>query len=295
LSIGFCGLGGMGSAITERLIAQGHHLNIWNRTPDRAAPLVALGATQAKTPAGIASTSDIVLTCLFDDAALNEVYAGPEGLLSGNCADTLFIDTSTVRADTLIALAEQARAKGAALLECPIAGPPPAARAGNLLGFTGGTGAEMARARPVLEAFCRKVLHMGALGTGNRMKLAVNLPLLVYFTALGEALSLVRDVPVDPRQIIELLGESPGGANVMKLMGPLIADAWIEGKDPGGFFSVSAVRKDVRLMLAAAERSGLSLPVTRSALDSYDEAVDAGWADRPFFTQALYRRGGAAQ
>src|ERR1700761_2345030 len=112
----------MGGAIAGRLLAQGHQLTVWNRTPDRAAGLVTQGAVQVETPAEVAASSDIVLTCLFDDTALNDVYIGPNGLLSRDCAGTLFIETSTVRADTVIALAAQAQQKGGALMECPIAG-----------------------------------------------------------------------------------------------------------------------------------------------------------------------------
>jgi 3-hydroxyisobutyrate dehydrogenase len=226
----------MGSAIAERLLAQNHRLTVWNRTPERTRPLIDAGAIRAATPAELVAGNDIVVTCLFDDAAITAVYDGPDGLLAADCAGKLFIDTSTVHAETLRAVAARVEAKGAALLECPVAGAPPMARDGRLMGFVGGREQDLARAQPLLDDLCQKVFLSGPLGSGNRMKLAVNLPLIIYFVALGEALSLVRDLPADPQQIIATLAESPGAANAMKIVAPLLRDAWISNREPAGFF-----------------------------------------------------------
>ncbi|HVB17761.1 MAG TPA: NAD-binding protein, partial [Stellaceae bacterium] len=107
---------------------------------------------------------------------------------------------------------------------------------------------------------------------------------------LGEALALVRDLPVEPSRIIDVLAESPGGANAMKIIGAMLAEAWTSGQEPAGFFPLGGVRKDGNLMLDAASRQAMPLPVLEAALASYDEAAAAGWGARPLFAQALYRR-----
>jgi 3-hydroxyisobutyrate dehydrogenase len=164
------------------------------------------------------------------------------------------------------------------------------ARDGKLMGFAGGATTDFVRVRPLLDDLCQRLDHFGPLGGGNAVKLAINLPLIAYFEALGEALALVRDVPVDPQKIIAVLSESPGGANVMKFAGPWITDALTSGREAAGLFPLAGVRKDFHLMLDAARRIGTTLPVTSATLQSYDDAVADGWGARPFWTLSLYRR-----
>jgi 3-hydroxyisobutyrate dehydrogenase len=290
MDVGFCGLGDMGAAMAARLLDKGHRVTVWNRTAAKAKPLLDQGAAWAATPAEVATRNGIVITSLFDDKAITDVYDGPAGLLAADCPGKLFIETSTVHAETILEMAGRAQAKGAALLECPVAGAPTMVRDGRLMGFVGGAAADFARARPLLDDLCQRLDHFGPLGAGNALKLAINLPLVAYFEALGEALALVRDVPADPQLIIAALSDSPGGANVMKLAGPWIAEALTSGREAVGVFPIAAVRKDLRLMIDAAQRVGAALPVTNATLQSYDDAVADGWGARPFWMLSLYRR-----
>jgi 3-hydroxyisobutyrate dehydrogenase len=294
MDVGFCGLGDMGSAMVSRLLDRGHRVSVWNRTEAKAEPLLRRGAIWAANPAELAQRHAIVISCLFDGTAVTEVYAAPNGLLAAECGDKLFIDLSTVDAPAIIEVACRTRATGAGLIECPVAGTPFVARDGKLLGFAGGEADDLARARPLLDDLCRRVDHFGPVGAGSAVKLAVNLPLLVYFEALGEALALVCDVAADPAKIIAVLEETPGGANAMKYLAATISEAMASGHEPVGMMPLGAVRKDLHLMMEAARRSGFAMPVTGAALQSYEDAVAEGWEARPFWALSLYRRGKAA-
>lgn len=195
--VGIIGLGKMGGAIGKRLIAQGYELSVWNRSPEKAAPLSALGATVAATPAEVATQAGIIISIVRDAPAIDAAYRGKNGLLSGNVAGKLFIEMSTVRPQVQIDLARDVKKAGAAFVECPVGGTVGPALEGRLLGFAGGEAADVERAMPLLNQMCRRVDHVGATGSGSSFKLAINLPLAVYWQALGEAYALCRhlDMP----------------------------------------------------------------------------------------------------
>src|SRR5262249_6072663 len=132
MKIGVAGLGKMGAAIAARLIEVGHEVTVWNRSAEKAGPLVKEGATAAATPAELAAKSDIILTILTDAAAIDAVFSGANGLLSGDVNNKLFLEMSTVRPEAQIALAAKVRAKGAAYVECPVGGTTGPARQGKL-------------------------------------------------------------------------------------------------------------------------------------------------------------------
>ncbi|MBW8267981.1 NAD(P)-dependent oxidoreductase [Caldovatus aquaticus] len=278
--IGIAGLGRMGSAIGARLLELGHELTVWNRTPEKARPLAEAGAAVAPTPAALAGRAEAIITILTDAAAIESVYGGAEGLLAADLSGRLVIEMSTVRPETEVALAGRVRARGGAFVECPVGGTTGPARQGKLLGLAGGEAADVARARPLLEQMCRRVEHVGPVGAGASMKLAINLPLLVFYQALGEALTLCRHLGHDPAWLMELFADTSGGPNVLKVRGPAIARA-LSGEDPQPpSFDIDSIRKDLRTMLAEAEARGADLPLVRRTLAIYDEAAAAGWGRR---------------
>src|SRR5262249_14967332 len=150
--------------IGARLLDQGHELHVWNRSAARTKPLTDTGAKLAATPAELAARCEALITILTDSAAIDAVYQGRDGLLSGNVAGKLFIEMSTVPAATQCALAPAVAAKGAAVVECPVGGSVGPAREGKLIGFIGGSAADAARARPIVEQLCRRVEHVGPTG-----------------------------------------------------------------------------------------------------------------------------------
>jgi 3-hydroxyisobutyrate dehydrogenase len=289
MELGLVGTGRMGAAMGERLLDMGHRLAVWNRSPVKAQSLVARGARHAKSPADVASTSEIILTILTDASAIADVYDAPQGLLAGTVTGKLLIDMSTVAPATTRALADRVNAKGAGFLDCPVGGTIGPARDGKLLGMAGGNTADFARAKPILEQLCRRVDLLGPSGTGSAMKLAINLPLVVYWEALGEALSLVRDAGIPAEKMIEILTDSSGGTNAIKNRGPKLVASLREGAKPEVGFDIDGMRKDLRTMLAVAHEGGVELPVTAKALDCYDAAARDGWGTRDGSNIAVYR------
>jgi len=276
MKVGVAGLGMMGAAIAQRLIEVGHTLSVWNRSADKVKPVVAAGATAAATPAALAGASEAIITILTDAAAIDAVYGGLSGLLAGDIRGKLFIEMSTVQPATELALADKVRGKGAAFLECPVGGTTGPARQGQLIGLMGAEPAEAARAEPLLRQMCRRIEHVGPVGAGASMKLAINLPLLVFWQAFGEALALVRPLGLDAARLVDIFADTSGGPNVLKNRGPALAAA-IEGKAVGPItVDIDAMRKDLRTMVEEARSLGTTLPVTSSALQCYDEASRAG-------------------
>src|SRR5262245_16683806 len=271
MQIGIAGIGKMGAAIAERLIEVGHTITVWNRSPDKLKPLAAAGAAVAPTPAELAGKSEVIITILTDAAAIDTVYGGASGLLAGDVRGKLFIEMSTVRPQTQLALAAKVRAKDAALVECPVGGSIGPARQGKLIGLMGAEPADAARARPILEQLCRRLEHCGPIGAGSVMKLTINMPLMIYWQALGEALALCRPLGLDPARIMDLLADTSGGPNVLKVRGAGVAQM-LKGGDGGPVtFDVDSAVKDLRTMVAEGKSRGVELPLTETTLGCYEE------------------------
>ena len=276
MKLGVVGLGRMGAAIANRLSDVGHEVSVWNRTAHKAQALVAAGAKAASTPAELAGRAEFIISILSNAEAIDQVYAGPNGLLSGDVAGRLFIEMSTVRPQTERALAEKVRSKSAALIECPVGGTVGPAKDGKLFGFVGGDAADIARAKPVLDQMCRRIEHVGPVGAGASVKLAINLPLIVFWQSFGEALSLCEHLGLDPARLVDIFADTSGAPIMLKRRGPMIAAA-LQGKDTGPItFDVDGVRKDLRYMIDEAASRGATLPVAARALECFDEAAGEG-------------------
>jgi 3-hydroxyisobutyrate dehydrogenase len=288
MKIGIIGLGRMGTALATRLQGCGHDIVVWNRTLDKAEGLVEAGAVLAASPAAVAERSEVIITCLLDADALEAVFGGDQGILSADVNGKLFIEMSTVQPKIQRALAERVSAKGGAYVECPVSGSTGPAREGRLIGLAGGAPEDVARARPILEQLCRRIEHAGPVGSGASLKLAVNLPLVVYYQALGEAYSLCRHLGLDPERIVDLFSDTSGGANILKARGAMIAKG-MSGDEPQPVtFDVDSFRKDLRTMLAEGKEHGFSLPVVERTLSVYDEASQQGWGSRDGTSLAGY-------
>jgi 3-hydroxyisobutyrate dehydrogenase len=286
MRIGVAGIGKMGAAIAARLIEVGHEVAVWNRTPEKAKAVA--GAIAVATPAELAQRCEAVITILTDAAALEAVYKSPSGLLSADIAEKLFIEMSTVLPKTEIALAEAVRGKGANFVECPVGGSTGPARQGKLIGLMGADDADVPRAQKILEQLCRRVEHAGPVGSGAVLKFTINLPLMVYWQALGEALALARSLPVDPVRLMDLLGDTSGAAAVLKVRAPGIA-SMLKGGDAGPVtFNVDSAIKDMKSMLAEAKSRGIDLPLVENSLACYEECKRHGSGGVEISTQSVY-------
>jgi 3-hydroxyisobutyrate dehydrogenase len=272
MQIGIAGIGKMGAAVALRLMEVGHKVTAWNRTADKLRAVANAGAAIAATPAELAGSSQAVITILTDAAAIEAVYGGTAGLLAGDVTGKLFIEMSTVAPQTETTLAERVRARGAALVECPVGGSTGPARQGKLIGLMGAEPADAARAKPILEQLCRRIEHCGPVGSGAVMKLTINMPLMIYWQALGEALALCRPLGIDPARVMDLLSDTSGGPNVLKVRGKAVADM-LKGAEGGPVtFDIDSAVKDLRTMLAEGKRRGLELPLVEKSLACYEEA-----------------------
>src|SRR5258706_3071849 len=173
MKIGLAGTGRMGSAIAQRLASLGHEMMVWNRTADKAR---SLGFPVAANPGELAQRWEMVISILTDAKAVDQVYGE---MLSGDVKGKLFVEMSTVRHQVQKDLNERVKRKNAVLVECPVGGTIGPAKEGKLFGFVGGEAADVARAKPVLDQMCRRVEHVGPVGSWARVKLALNPPRLV--------------------------------------------------------------------------------------------------------------------
>jgi 3-hydroxyisobutyrate dehydrogenase len=276
MKIGVAGLGAMGAAIAARLIEVGHEVTVWNRTAEKAKLLADAGAKAVGSPAEVAAASEAVITILTDGKAIDDVYSGPNGLLSGDVKGKLFIEMSTVAPRVETDLAPKVRSKGAAMVECPVGGSTAPARNGQLLGLLGAEPADAKRALPILEQLCRKVEHCGPVGTGAAIKLSINLPLMVAWQAYGEAFAIARSVGWEPRRLLDLFVESNGANNALKMRADMIVKMF-EAKDPvPTTFSIANGVKDLRTMIATGEALGADMRVTKAALTGFEDATQHG-------------------
>jgi 3-hydroxyisobutyrate dehydrogenase len=276
MRIGIAGLGRMGAAMAARLIEVDHEVTVWNRSAAKAKPVVDAGAKSAESPAALASAVETVITCLTDADAIDKVYGGASGVLAGDLKGKLVIEMSTVRPGVQTALAEKVRAKGAAYVECPVGGSTGPARQGKLIGLMGAEPADAARAKPLLDQLCRRLEHVGPVGAGEVMKFTINMPLMIYWQALGEALALCGPLGLDPDRVMELLSDTSGGPNVLKVRGATVAKQ-LKGIDAGAVtFDLDSGLKDLRAMLAEGRARGLELPLVERSIACYEEASRSG-------------------
>jgi 3-hydroxyisobutyrate dehydrogenase len=266
----------MGSASGLRLLSLGYELTVWNRTAERARPLLDAGAQWAQSPRSLSESVDVVITLLTNEAALDDVYGSETGLLSGHVLNKTFIDMSTVRPAKPQEMALRIQALGAHFLECPVGGSVGPAKEGKLLGFVGGAEQDLQTVRPLLDVICRRVEHVGPHGSGATMKLTVNLPLMVYWQTLGEALSLVEPLGLDPQRVIDILSDSSGGPNMLKVRGAMIAKTLAEKKSDQITVNVATMRKDMQAMLDQGQKIQREMPLTALALQQFEAAAHSG-------------------
>ena len=270
LTIGIAGTGRMGTAFARRLIETGHKVRVWNRSPERTAAAVAAGAGAVDLP-GLADC-EIILLSVTNMAASLSVQ---EDLAEAGISGKLIIEMSTLLPDEAEALAAQAAAAGADFVHCPVGGTVAPALKGQLLGMAGGTATALAQAKPVLDQLCRRVEHLGTPGAAARMKLAVNLPLALYWQTLGESLALLRGAGVPDDLAISLIADSSAGPTVLKNRAQVVVDT-LAGTDQPGTFDIAGLAKDLGLALQLGQADGADMPLSNSAQPRYAAALSTG-------------------
>jgi 3-hydroxyisobutyrate dehydrogenase len=270
--IGIIGTGRMGTAFAKRLIETGHQVAVWNRTAEHTSNAAEAGATVADTPADLAAIADVIITSLTDRGALDAVL---DELALTDLSGKLVIEMSTLLPSDEEEVAARIRGAGAGFVDCPVGGTVGPALKGALLGLAGGEAADFERAEPVLEHLCKRVERLGPAGAGARMKLAVNLPLAVYWATLAESLTLLKDAGLSGETIASLLADSSAGPNVLKNRMAVVAQT-IDGADQPGTFDIDGLAKDLALALEWGRRTGATMPVASAVGPLYSAAQAKG-------------------
>jgi 3-hydroxyisobutyrate dehydrogenase-like beta-hydroxyacid dehydrogenase len=280
--VGLIGLGNMGTAFAERLLDGGFDLVVSNRTPGRSDALEARGARVAATPEELAAQVDVVLTSLADDDAFEAVATR---VVEAARPGTVLVDSSTVSPDASARVAALADEASVAYLRAPVSGNPSVVRAGNLSFVVSGAPETLEEIEPVLLAIGPTIHHVGTGEQARIVKLALNLMVAVLAQSMSEALVLGEAGGVSRAALLEVMGSSAVGAPFVKYKTePLLRD------DFSATFTTGLMEKDIDLVLAAAEESGVELPLAREMKDHLHAAVEAGFADDDFIALFLHLR-----
>jgi 2-hydroxy-3-oxopropionate reductase len=255
-TVGFIGLGIMGSPMAVHLADAGFTVVGHNRTPDKARPLVEAGGRAAESVADAVRDADVVAVMVPDSPDVREVLAGPDGVFAHAKPGTLVIDFSSIRPDVTAELAEQARAQGFRLLDAPVSGGEAGARNAALSIMVGGDAADFEAARPVLDAVGKTIVHVGPSGAGQTVKAANQLIVATNIQALAEAVEFLRAYGVDLEAALEVLGGGLAGSAVLNQKKANM----LAGDFPPGF-RIALHHKDMGIVTSAAREAGVVLPV----------------------------------
>ena len=282
MDVGFIGLGHMGMSMARNLLRAGHRVTVYNRTRSKAEALAAEGAQIAERPCD-ACRGDAVITMLADDAAVEELALGPDGVLAALEPRTVHISMSTIS----VALSERLAARhgqaGRTYLAAPVFGRPEVAAAAKLFIVVAGPASAISLGQPLFDAMGQRTLVVSERQPdANLVKLSSNFLITSVIESLGEAFALVRKYGIDPHRFLEILTETLFSAPVYKTYGSIIAD---EKYEPAGF-KLSLGLKDVRLALAEADRTVVPMPVASLIKDHLLAGVAQGQGDADWSTLA---------
>ncbi len=286
-TVGLLGAGRMGSAMARAIRTAGHDLVIWNRTAAGAEALASeLGGRTAASPAEVAATADVSISMLADGPAVDAVYGGTDGLVAGARPGTVLVDSSTVPPSVLRGHEAAIRSRGAGVLDAPVSGSVALAESGKLTLMVGGEAGDLELARPALEAYGATIFHLGPLGSGTAMKLAVNTVIFGLNEALAEGLVLAERTGIDRERAYDVLAASAVGA-------PYVGYKRAAFVDPDATpvaFSVDLAAKDLRLIAELAASVGQSVPQAVTNLAVLKAVIAAGDGGRDFSAVASHLR-----
>jgi len=258
--IGFIGLGLMGQPMARRVLGGGYPLTVWNRTREKATPLLDAGAAWADSPRAVAQAADVVITMVTDSAASEQVACGRGGILEGAHGGLVLIDMSSIAPEMSRAIAERAAARGVRMLDAPVTGAPKVASEGKLGIMVGGPRETFEACLPVFQTMGVKIVYAGGSGMGTTLKLVNNLILGITIHAAAEALVLATKAGLDPQSVIEITSVGGARTSAMEVRGPRMVR-----RDFTPHFTVNNMYKDLSAALTLAEECGVSLPVGSAA------------------------------
>jgi 3-hydroxyisobutyrate dehydrogenase-like beta-hydroxyacid dehydrogenase len=289
LDVALLGTGRMGSAMATALTHAGARVTLYNRTRSRAEQLAdRIGASVAASAAGAVAEADVIITMVADDDAVRSLYRDRGGVLEGLSPRTVAVDMSTVLPDTIRSLEADVRATGAGILDAPVSGSVPLAEAGTLTLMVGGETADLDRARPALEGLSSRIFHVGPLGTGATIKLAVNAVVFGLGSSIAEALVLAEKAGVERRLAYEVFAASTFRSPFVDYK----RESFVDPDTSPVAFSIGLAQKDLRLILELARRVNASMPQAALNLDVLGDTASHIGADRDFAAVAEHLRRG---
>jgi 3-hydroxyisobutyrate dehydrogenase len=265
-SIGWIGLGNMGTPMSQRLLSAGYPVSAFNRSPEKTAALSALGASVATTPAALLTEAEVVFLMVSDDQAVRDLFTGPDGLLLAPVTNRLLINMSTVSPGISREMAALSHAHGHVYLDAPVSGSVKQAESGQLVIMVGGEELGFAQAEPLFQHLGKLARYLGPTGNGNIAKLAMNTLLGFQAQGLAEALLFGQQQGLQTEDLLTLIANSALGSVFTKLKGDaILADNY------GAAFALKLLAKDLRL----AQAEGLTTPLAAVVCQTFQQAEPA--------------------
>ena len=266
------GTGVIGGGMAVNLLRNGFDVAVWNRTAERAADVIAAGATAAISPAAAATDAAVVFEATADDTSSRSVWLGEDGILAGSAPSSTLITSATLSPDWVAELADACRAAGRTFLDIPVTGGRAGAEGGTLILLAGGDADALAGIDDVVAAISARLFHFGPVGYGTRFKLVLNALQAIHILGFGEAMAMARAAGLDPADV--------GPALVERLGGPVTQMAWASDQQPPerANFALALALKDLRY--AAAMAGDVPAPMLDVAVNRLATAAEAGHGDR---------------
>lgn len=285
--VGFAGIGRMGLPMARNVLDAGFPLTVFNRTPERCEPLVEAGATLAATPSELARASDVVITMVADGEAVRALLDGPEGLLAGAEPGLVLAEMSTIGPLAAREIAAHCAEHGVTMIDAPVSGSITVATAGQLTILAGGEEAAVERARPVLDAMSKAVLHLGPSGAGAAIKLSINLIIGATVQSVSEALVVAEASGIERQAAYDAIAASVVGSTYVDYK----RDAWLDPDGTPTAFTLDLMLKDLTLALELGEATGVPLLATSAAVNGTTLAIglEGGDGDQVRIADALRR------
>jgi 3-hydroxyisobutyrate dehydrogenase len=291
--IGFIGLGHMGLPMAQNLVKAGHQVEGFDVDGAAIDKLVSAGGAATETVKVAASRADVVITMLPSGAEVREVYLAPLGVMESANAGTLLIDSSTIDVDTARLVAAAAQARGLSMVDAPVSGGVSGAQAATLTFMVGGPDAAFIRAKPLLEAMGKTIVHAGGAGNGQAAKICNNMILGVSMIAVSEAFILAERLGLDAQKLFDIASKSSGQCWSMTsycpVPGPVPASP--ANRDYQAGFTAAMMLKDLKLAQDAARGSNATTPLGAEAASLYGRYVGHGNAARDFSGIIRFLRG----
>jgi 3-hydroxyisobutyrate dehydrogenase len=273
-TVAVIGLGAMGSRLAHNLINAGYSVVVYNRTIEKAQPLVAIGATLAASPQAAAEQSDVVLTMVTDNEISRQVWLAAEtGIIWGLTPDKIAIEMSTLTVDWVRELSAAITQTGASFLDAPVVGSRPQAEVGKLSAIVGGQAETLVQVQPILKAAgIATTDHVGPVGQGMTMKLAVNALFGIQVAALAELLGMLSQAGISPEKAMECLEKLPVLSLAAKGAGSLMIS-----QNHAPLFPIDLVEKDFRYVTQTAQNLETEMPTANATLNIYRTAIAQGY------------------